>query len=536
MKKNFLALLLTLALGSFSYFPLSQKGFYPSHDDMQVRRIKETYDELKYKTFPVRWLSGLSYGYGYPLLNFYSPLVYYVGAALMTQNIDPIIATKITIIAGFILSSVFMFLLGKELFGTIGGIIAAVFYTYAPFHAVEIYVRGSLTEFWAFVPLPLIFYSLIKKHYLLASISIALLILSHHVLAILFAPVLLLYLFFLKNSEKPENFQKNIVSLIVGLGLSAFFWLPSFVESSLTRAPLLESLIHQSYKSYFLPLIELINKPWGYEGFSLTNKGAMSFEIGKLHLLLVLISIFLAFKKLDKNIKKFLLFSLISFLFSIFMVTPYSQKIWEIIPYFIYTHFPWRYLAIAAFFASILAGSTVLLFKKNNLKILYFLVLIITLFLLEGYKFNPRKMNPNYKIEKYDLQDTTTWEYQYLPIWLQKPVESSANQKLEVLTSKVKIENVIPWHTNYSFDAEAEGFARIRFNNYYFPGWNLYIDGKAQFIDFYNENNLITFIISPGKHHVELKFEETPIRKLGNLISVFSVILLIYVLKNKKIS
>ena len=37
---------------------------------------------------------------------------------------------------------------GVALVGTCGGLIAVLAYTYAPYHLVQIYVRGALAEFW----------------------------------------------------------------------------------------------------------------------------------------------------------------------------------------------------------------------------------------------------------------------------------------------------------------------------------------------------------------------------------------------------
>ncbi len=59
---------------------------------------------------------------------------------------------------GIILSAIFMYLLAKEIFGEIGGIISSVAYIFAPYHSVDIYVRGAFPEFWSFVFLPLIFF------------------------------------------------------------------------------------------------------------------------------------------------------------------------------------------------------------------------------------------------------------------------------------------------------------------------------------------------------------------------------------------
>lgn len=538
-RNTFVSLLAVMLLSIFSYSVLFQKGFYYAMDDIQVRRIDETRREMKNLTFPIRWISGLSHDFGYPLFNFYSPLPYYIGGLVSAINgKDSVGAAKVTIILGFILSTVFMFLLGKELFGNVGGIVTSLFYNYSPFHSVEIYVRGSLTEFWAFVPIPILLYSLIKIfkegkiiNIILASVSFSVLVLTHHVVAILFSPILLAIIYYLHRSKvgKMDNLKLAVLSIGLGLGLSAFFWLPSFVESSLVRATMLESLIYQSYKLYFLPIVNLINSPWGYEGFSLTEKGAMSFEIGKIHLLVIIISLPLVIKNIKSKISKLMAFFLFCLLLSVFMVTPYSQKIWETIPYFIYTHYPWRYLAITSFFSSVFSGYLIFVLKDRKQKIISAAVLIAALFVLEGYKFKPEKMEPNYSPQVYDVYDTTTWEYQYLPIWIEKPVEKEATTKIEVLTSSAETKVINPRATNYIFEANAKGFSRIRFNNYYFPGWNLYIDGKLTVIDFHNPQGLITFVIPPGNHKINIKFEDTPIRKVGNILSLGSASAILWI-------
>jgi hypothetical protein len=40
-----------------------------------------------------------------------------------------------------------MYLLGKAVWGRIGGTLSAVLYLLAPYHALDIYVRGDVAEF-----------------------------------------------------------------------------------------------------------------------------------------------------------------------------------------------------------------------------------------------------------------------------------------------------------------------------------------------------------------------------------------------------
>src|SRR6185437_15713642 len=100
--------------------------------------------------FPVRWVNDLGYGYGYPLFNYYAPLAYYVGGAFVLLGFSSLIATKIMMGIGMVLAGLGMYYLGKFFWGTYGGIIAGVFYTFATYHAVELFVRGDVGELWAY--------------------------------------------------------------------------------------------------------------------------------------------------------------------------------------------------------------------------------------------------------------------------------------------------------------------------------------------------------------------------------------------------
>src|SRR3989344_7279249 len=158
--KNIFPILTVFILSFFSIKPLFVSGFFPMHDDTQVARVYEMGKSLSDGMFPVRWAADLGYGYGYPIFNFYAPLAYYFGGALNALGTDALLSTKIMMIVGIILSGVFMYLLTRELWGKIGGLVSSLFYIYAPYHAVDIYVRGDVAEFWAYAFIFLAFYAI----------------------------------------------------------------------------------------------------------------------------------------------------------------------------------------------------------------------------------------------------------------------------------------------------------------------------------------------------------------------------------------
>ncbi|MBI2614069.1 MAG: hypothetical protein HYW62_04845, partial [Candidatus Levybacteria bacterium] len=160
-KKNF-GLILILILSFWAIKPLFISGFFPMHDDTQVARVFEMGKVLRNGVFPVRIVPDLGYGYGYPLFNFYAPLAYYIGGLFVLLGFDALAATKIMMALGVFLAGVFMYLLAREFFGRLGGIISGLFYVYAPYHALDIYVRGDVAEFWAYAFIPLAFLGIYK--------------------------------------------------------------------------------------------------------------------------------------------------------------------------------------------------------------------------------------------------------------------------------------------------------------------------------------------------------------------------------------
>lgn len=58
---------------------------------------------------------------------------------------------------GLMLSFFTMYLFAAKLTNRWGGIIAGIIYLYFPYHAVNVYIRGAVGEFFAYAFTPLVF-------------------------------------------------------------------------------------------------------------------------------------------------------------------------------------------------------------------------------------------------------------------------------------------------------------------------------------------------------------------------------------------
>lgn len=130
--------------------PLFQNSYFPMHDDTQPTRIYLMAQALEDGQFPVRWVQYLGYGYGYPIFNFYAPLPYYVGSIPILLGFDAVDSAKI--LFGLVTAGAFitMFFLLKHFVKTGAAIAGATVYLLFPYHAVNTYVRGALSEQFEF--------------------------------------------------------------------------------------------------------------------------------------------------------------------------------------------------------------------------------------------------------------------------------------------------------------------------------------------------------------------------------------------------
>src|ERR1035437_7787538 len=162
--KQFLPLIFIFLLSLVSIAPFFHAGFFPIHDNTQAQRVFEMTKSLKDGMFPVRWVADLGFGFGYPIFNFYAPFAYYVGSAINILGLDLSFSTKLMMAFGIIFSGFSMYLLAKEIWGKSGGVVSALLYVFVPYHAVDVFVRGDVAEFWAYAFIRLVFCGLFSVH------------------------------------------------------------------------------------------------------------------------------------------------------------------------------------------------------------------------------------------------------------------------------------------------------------------------------------------------------------------------------------
>lgn len=559
----FLLLIITVP----SYWVLLNNRYFSMHDDQHIARLYLLIEGIKQGQFYPRWVDMLGFGYGYPLFNFYPPLIYYVAAGFHFIGFSLIWSIKLMIICGFIMAALGMFYLIKQLIGRGSAFLGSAVYTYFLYHSVTVYVRGALAEFFTMAILPFVFLGLVRIYKkptpgssLFFAFFFAALILTHPLIAfpsVIFISMISLFLL-LKTKEKKKFLFFLCVGGVFALGLSSFFWIPSMVERKYTMTDEILTKELANYKDYFVYPQQLWYSPWGYGGSVKGLGDGMTFQLGKVPILLLSTSFILAlissFRKRKRNL--FLLpylFTLFLLLFSLFMTTGYSSFLWDRISYLSYMQFPWRFLTFVNVFISIICAFSIfflseLLKDAGGILEKYKNVIIICLTILSIgsmiFRYAPY-FKPQRFINTNDRERTSfneiVWRisgtsYEFVPkgVETKKTRQGTTTLAIEenqlplssyqIMSGQGSVQMEKDIFNEKSFTVDAVTPLIFRLNTYNFPGWTAVVDGNQKQISDGNRLKLITISMESGKHQVEFVFKNTSVRTIASFISVFFLI------------
>ncbi len=555
MKKHYWSLLLLVVFTYWTVKPLFAPGYFSMHDDTQVARVIVMGRALRNGQFPVRWVSDLGYGYGYPLYNFYGPLPYYVGGGLYAAGVDAVVATKIMMGAGMVLSVFFMYALVQFLFGRMPGILAGILYAYAPYHAVELYVRGAVGELWAYALLPLLFFGLFlganaarkRDAAWIGGVALAGIILSHtitgYVTVAFYGIGIVLYTAYLLIHKR---FHSSLITyhaslLLIGLGLSAFFWLPAMTEMGYTNVAGQISAT-ANFRDHFVCIGQLWNSPWGFGGSAAGCVDGMSFKVGKLHILLGLLGLGLSVFRLRRSFwdHPLALVSIIGLVLA-FMVTSYSRIVWEIIPGLAYVQYPWRILSGIAFTSAFLGSSVIYWISGRWFRIAVVLTIIVTVLGINEKLFIPQYIY-DIPADTVESKEDLAWRVskisdEYLPPSFSKPSRPEDISRQILTTDKTRgffVEQEINTEVYAKLHIQSNISTEAVLNRSYFPGWQYWVNGIVQPLNVHS--GLQKIKLPAGGSVVEIRFGDTPVRAIGNILSILAVLWFLKVYGKKSIA
>lgn len=536
-KINLFYLLIIISL--LPIISIFRGGTYESGDlSLHSKIAMSFYESLKDGNLLPRWGVDLCAGYGCPDFIFIYIFPYYIISLFHFVGFSFINSVKLLLATSFILSGILMYLWAKEELGKIQSFIAGIFYLFFPYHLVNTHFRVDIAEVVSYPLLPLNFLctkKLIetksKKWFLLQILSLVLLILSHQAVVLSFFPFLIAYGIFIWKKTKLELkiLFYYLFSIVFSLLISTFYWLPILFEKKYIMWGHHATISFPKFSEFFY-------STWRY-GFLFQGPiGQLSFVVGYIQWIIILIAVYLLIKKATK-LKGPLVFFISSFFIIFLTMQSFSKNLWEIIPLIKNFQFTYRMLNLEALFTSILAGIVLVNFRKKWFVIFVCILAIFPTILNWGNRRTIPEIGDEYLRNELKKGDPGLGDFT-MPIWTDYKNLYKIPKKtksIEIIKGYGIISNPKLSVTTHSYDIYAKSNVTIKENTFYFPGWTLRINNKIYPVNFeYRKNpGIITFNLKKGLYKVYLSFENTPIRNLSLNISIISLFLLILYLRPK---
>ncbi|MDQ3008192.1 MAG: hypothetical protein M3Q81_01195 [bacterium] len=562
-RRNVLISLILLLIWLAASWSLLHKGFFFIHDYVHAARVAEMLRGVEDGQLPVRWSQHFGYGYGMPLFQFYAPLPYAVGAFFYWLGLDIILVLKLLFALANILTILGAYYLGKRLYTPLAGLVVATAITLAPYRAVNLYVRGALSEIWGIMAMPWILlgiYLVIHQKrwgWLLLTLSIMALVLSHNLMTLVFLPLSVIFgLGVLLQKWLPQRINYRQLagevgqlagSYLLAIGSTVFFTVPALAEKDYTK---IGSILggYFDFHLHFLYLRQLITPYWGYGGSAWGPDDGISFFLGAGQLLgtaavavMLIFSIWRSQSAKKHSVASSLgqwiisnaaiLVTLILLLYSLLMTTEKSVLLWDNIELFSYIQFPWRWLASAVVFLGLGLGWLVTQFSSSRNQVLATGVLILIIVIGNTYYFRPERYLDRAEGLYYSDAGRIQGEMssvlpdfipQQVPDTLVEPPSSRFETipKAEVLPS-ILVDKSHQLLIQGSFVSPTT----VTFSVADFPGWQTYLDAEPV-QKTTTALGLISVEVPEGAHTVGLRLEQTAVRSLSDSISAVSLLLL----------
>lgn len=551
LNNNIVIFILLLVLSLPAVWALFVPGFYGASDDIHMAWLYEMDQTVRMGQIPPRFVPDLSYGFGYPLFNFVFPLPFYISEVFHLLGLSLVDSVKAVFFVSTLSSVFFMYLLLRQFLNKQLSFLGALIYLYAPYRAVDLYIRGAIGEIAAFAFLPLAFLSVVKliqskevnlKWIGLGGVGLGGLILSHNIATYMFVPFLALFCLIFMILD-PEGLRTKLINLfsffITGLLTSLYFWLPALVESNLMKY---DTVFNPS--DHFPTLKQLVTPYWGYGASVPGPYDGLSFFLGAVGLgvlVLGLLGGIFAFKKFSKLNKALFVWGVISLLVVLFMMNFRSKFIWDTLPLIPYFQFPWRFLIMTTFI------SPFFLIGLSNLKIKWYIssAVVLVLIVSSFFMFRPQDFlgrADEYYLNRYIPTPNVHPEYRLTQEeYLRLPKDTEVrpeNLYPRVFDTQGRVGITETNSLSTIINIDTENSVRLNYNKYNFPGWKADIDGRKAEVSSGKPFGQVSLEVPAGNHQVKVFFAETGFRMITNIVSAVALIASVLIIlkpKNKRI-
>jgi hypothetical protein len=494
-----------------------------------------------------RWFPSFDAGRGYPLLSFYAPLLYLLGAPLVAAGLGVGWALLLLHAGALALGTAGIMRLGTTLWRSpVVGWCAGMAWLAAPYAMVNVYVRAAGPEFLAMQLLPWV---ALGAHRLAAGgrawlfvLATAAAVLSHNFLGMVAFGLALVWL----AAATPEGMavqtlRRGAGALGLVLALTAWWWLPIPFEAPAVRLAELQAG-GKDHHTHFLHASNLLRlRQWGH-GASLPGPDdTMALHLGWMTipaLLAVVAAAAAAFRRrpLPGGMARPFWQVLAGTVAAVLLTTGASALLWDHVKLLAIGQFPWRLLALASLGVALLAGALVPLGRHLAGPPGAFAAMAVIIgaaglsFLDYDPIVEPRTAPTRIvPLDRRTADLRTALEDEYGPIWRPRWQPPAAPPAMPHPGPGVEV---------LAFEGNGARFvARLRVaapggsfavSSNYFPGWEALVDapGGRETIFGPAEGNgwLEVTGLPAGEYTVTFRLAATPARRAGRLVSAAALL------------
>lgn len=500
----------------------------------------------------VPWIPEFFFGHGSPYFLFYPPLAYWLAAPWHLLGADPFAACRVAYALGFCLSALTMYgaarawaRLATGAPSRLPALLAAAIYTFAPYHFVDVYLRGALAEATVFVWLPLPWHAvaLLETGQKRAGIGLLALgatgmVLTHPATA--WFAIGCLLLFCLCRAELRRHGLAVGAGLLIAALLTAFYWLPVLIYAPLTNLsdPDYAWTHPERIRNLSVYPHQWFLLRWGFGGTEPGWNDDMSYAIG-IPAWLILLGAPWAMRRSQNNsgtgrvIAWFYALALLSLLMQTHAMP------WWIAPEALrYAQFPWRLLSLTALFFALTGGLCAARWMSEHrarAAVLLALILMpLTIFswfrlnVEDWYQFDYPAML--HEVETRGFVGVSFGEH--LPrgvnIATTKPEWHAAHPAPEKIAWPERagvVESYRLEGARHEYVLSATEPTHVEFRGHAFPVWRLRINGNDETRQLSRtDQGFLTFPLAPGRHQVAVYAAWPPALRWGLTVSMLGVL------------
>lgn len=520
-----LALAIACALPTVRYYYFGQPVMFESHDHIDhVIRLYHITQAFQQGVLAPNWLTSFTGGLGSPIFLFSYYLGYYAALPLVLWGMSLADSIKVVYLVTFVLSGVTMYWFCHRFVGTAAALAGSALFMLAPYRLSAIFIRNAYGEAAAFFLIPLVLVLSGQRHrwsWLATTGAMGVLMLFHNVVALMGYGLFCLWMILTDSWQERRNI---LVGIIFSLGLTAFFWIPAKSEIGLTHY---QQAVNW-YAEQFPSLGALINSPWQYgPPMPWDQAHSMSFQIGKVHWLVMLVSpvAWLLWHRLDRKQKRVVILGYACFIGTVLLQLSISKPVWDRLEILQVLLYSWKLQSVTVLGAALIGAVLIQVLPYRPI-----LVAGLVLVLVAANRHHFFVPIGEYAGDAYVKGFFTSSDSggEILPKWASVNEYFEMRQKPELrpkeviqLVKGVTLINQKITPTRIEFRAKAAEERKVVINQYYFPGWTGTVNGQVQDVaaNVDSDGGRMSVLLVPGENEVDLQFSDTPVRRITKVLS-----------------